>query len=63
MARYKRVYAVGRCAIEAKILGCEVLPYDERFPNPDVWTVLDSKMAAKILQSQLDIIDGGKNGN
>lgn len=57
MAKYKKVYAVGRCAIEAKILGCEVLPYDRRFPNPSVWKILDNKMAAKMLQLELDKID------
>lgn len=63
MAKYKKVYAVGRTAIEAKILGCEVLPYDTRFPDPSVWDVIDNRTAAKILQSYLDIIDGGKYGN
>lgn len=58
MAEYKKVYAVGRTAIEAKILGCEVLPYDPRFPDPERWKVLDNKDAAKLLQLQLDEIDG-----
>lgn len=62
MSKYKRVYAVGRCAIEAKILGCEVLPYDSRYPDPSVWKVLDNKEAAKILQKELDKIGGGRNG-
>lgn len=57
MAQYKKVYAVGRCAIEAKILGCEVLPYDPRFPDPDIWQVLDNKYAAYLLQEKLDEID------
>lgn len=57
MAQYEKVYAVGRCAIEAKILGCEVLPYDERFPDTERWQVLDNREAAKILQAQLDKID------
>lgn len=57
MARYKRVYAVGRTAIEAKILGCEVLPYDIRFPNPSIWRIFDSADAVKILQEKLDRID------
>ena len=61
MARYKKVYAVGRCAIEAKILGCEVLPYDERFPDPKIWKILDNKDAVKILQRELDRIDGTYN--
>ena len=58
MARYKRVYAVGRCALEAKVLGCEVMPYDPRFPDPDFWQVIDNGQAAEILQSKLDEIDG-----
>lgn len=58
MAKYEKVYAVGRCAIEAKILGCEILPYDDRFPDVDRWQVLDNKEAAKILQEELWWIDG-----
>lgn len=62
MAKYRRVYAVGRTAIEAKILGCEVLPYDPRFPDPSIWKVLDSMDAAKMLQQLIDKIDKkGKN--
>jgi len=57
MAKYKRVYAVGRSAIEAKILGCEVMPYDERFPDPDRWQILDTRDAARILQNKLNSID------
>ena len=57
MAKYKYVYAVGRTAIEAKILGCEVLPYDPRFPDPSVWQILDNKDAAKILQEAIDEIE------
>ena len=44
----------------AKCLGCEVLPYDDRYPNPDVWKVLDNKDAAKILQQKLERIEHGK---
>lgn len=62
MGKYRKVYAVGRTAIEAKVLGCEVLPYDPRFPNPEVWQILDNKDAAKILQKELDKYDKpGKN--
>lgn len=53
MARYDKVYAVGRAAIEAKILGCEILPYDPRFPDPGIWQVLNSREAAKILQEKI----------
>lgn len=58
LAQYERAYAVGRCAIESRILGCEVLPFDPRFPDPERWKVLDSRDAAGILQRQLDQIDG-----
>lgn len=57
LARYKRVYAVGRTAIEAKILGCEVMPYDPRYPDPERWQILDNKEAAAMLQLELDKID------
>ena len=58
MAEYEKIYAVGRCAIEAAALGCEVLPYDPRFPDPSIWEVIDNREAAKILQAKLDEIDG-----
>lgn len=58
VAEYRKVYAVGRAAIEAKILGCEILPYDERFPNPAIWKIMDNSEAVDILQEKLDAIDG-----
>lgn len=58
MAKYRRIYAVGRTAIEARILGCEILPYDPRFPDPSVWRVVDCADAAAMLQEMLDEIDG-----
>lgn len=57
LAKYKKVYAVGRTALEAKVLGCKILPYDPRFPNPEVWEVFDTLDAIKLLQAQLDEID------
>ena len=57
MAKYKQIYAVGRCALEAKALGCEILPFDRRFPDPSIWKVLDNCEAAEILQRELDRID------
>ena len=57
MGKYKQVYAVGRTAIEAKILGCEVLPYDPRFPDPNVWVILDNKDAAMILQKFINEVE------
>lgn len=58
MAQYQTVYAVGRCAIEAKILKCKLKAYDPRFPKVSRWKVLDNKDAAKMLQQMLDKIDG-----
>ena len=57
MARYQNVYAVGRTAIEAKVLGCRVLPYDPRFKDPNIWQILDNLEAAEILQHEIDKID------
>lgn len=61
MARYREVYAVGRTAIEARILGCEVLPYDPRYPDPSIWQILDNSDAAELLQFMLDRIDGRRS--
>lgn len=58
MAEYKTVYAVGRCALEAMALGCEIKPYDPRYPDVSIWKVIDNKDAAEILQKELDQIDG-----
>lgn len=61
VAEFKKVYAVGRCAIEARILGCDIGVYDPRYPDADLWQVIDNKDAAKMLQKELDKIDkGGK---
>lgn len=58
MAEYRKVYTVGRTALEALCLGAEeILPYDPRFPDPSIWKVLDTRDAAKILQKKLDEID------
>lgn len=57
MAKCRNVFAVGRCALEAKALGCNILPYDPRYPDPELWQVLDNREAAEILQKKLDEID------
>lgn len=62
IALYKRVYAVGRCALEAKILGCEILPYDSRYPDPSIWVVLDNSEVIPMLQKELDKLEV-KNGS
>ena len=61
MAHYKTIYAVGRTAIQAKILGCELKPYDNMYPDVNVWKVLDCKDAVTLLQQKLDEIDGINN--
>ena len=58
MAPYKKIYAVGRTAIQAKILGCEIGVYDEKYPDPKLWVPLDCREAAKMLQKKLKEIDG-----
>lgn len=58
LAEYRHVFAIGRTAIEAKILGCNILAYDPRFPDPGRWKILDNKDAAVILQRLLMEVDG-----
>lgn len=58
IADYEYLYAVGRTAIEGKILGCKILPYDERFPDPSIWKVKDCNDSAELLQQILINIDG-----
>lgn len=60
MAKYQKVYAVGRTAIEAKILGCKILAYDPRFPNPQRWQIRDSADMIPILQKKLDQAERSK---
>ena len=43
--------------IEAKILGLDILPFDSRYPNPNIWQPFDNKEAAKMLQRELNKID------
>lgn len=58
MSRYYEIYAVGRTAIEAKILGCKIKVYDERFPVPKFWQILDCYDASKILLNKLKKLGG-----
>lgn len=57
VAPYRECYAVGRSALEAKCLGCEVKVCDHRYPDPNFWKVIDNREAAKMLQSYLDLLD------
>lgn len=61
LAKYRRCFAIDRCAQEAKVLGCELLELDTRYSVDNVGQVLDNRDAAKILQKELDKIDGGEN--
>lgn len=56
MAKYEKAYAVGRCALEAKVLNCEIGIYDPRYPE-DIWEVYDNSEAALLLQKHLDFIN------
>ena len=57
MSHYRYVYAVGLTALEAKVLGCNVLPYDSRYPDPSVWKLYDIKQMVPVLQNLIDNID------
>lgn len=57
IAPYRICYAIGRSAMEAKALGCEVKNCDSRYYGVE-WPVLDNKEAASLLQETLDQIDG-----
>ena len=61
MAHYKKVYAVGRCAIEAKILGAELGFCDSRYPDTSFWKVVDNSEAAQMLQQFLNYYDKGES--
>lgn len=58
VAKYRRCYAIDRCAQECQVLGCELLDLDVNY-GCDSRAVLDNRDAAKILQKELDKIDGG----
>lgn len=58
IAKYKRCYAIGLCAIEAQVLGCKLEMSRYRYPDPEkAFPVFDCKDAAKMLQKELDKID------
>lgn len=57
IAKYKRAYAIDRCALEALVLGCELLPLEVGYHCDNVGQLLDNKDAAVLLQKELNIID------
>lgn len=62
LAKYEKAFAIDRCAQEAIVLGCELLEMETRYHCDEVGRVLDNRDAAKILQAELDKIDGGNDG-
>ena len=57
ISEYRELYAIGRCALEGLVLGCEIKPFYRVYPDPSYWKILDNKDAAKILQQELDRLD------
>ena len=61
LAKFRKAYAIDRCAIEAKVLGCELLELETAYSVDNVGSILDNRDAATILQKELDKLDkGGK---
>jgi hypothetical protein len=60
VAKYKRAFAIDRCAQEAIALGCELLPLETRYGCDNIGRLLDNRDAAQILQKELDKIDGSQ---
>lgn len=61
VAKYKRAYAIDRCALECLTLGLELLELPTRYHCENVGNVVDNRDAAKMLQQILNSIDGGDN--
>ena len=57
VAKYKTVYATGRCLLEAKCLGCKTINISEQTGIEDI---VDNKEAIKLLQQIINEIDGVK---
>ena len=57
VAKYKTVYARGRCLLEAKCLGCKTISTSKMTGSEDL---IDNKDAIKLLQNIINEIDGVK---
>lgn len=57
VAKYKKVYAIGRCALEAKCLNCEVISHKGEYINTK-FDLLDNKEVIPLIQRICDEIDG-----
>ena len=56
VAKYKNVYAIGRCALEAKCLGCKTVSHRGEYENTD-FKLLDNSEVIPMLQKIIDEID------
>ena len=57
VAKYKSCYAIGRCALEAKCLGCKVIPHEGEYEDVE-FPLYDNKEIISELQRLLNEIDG-----
>lgn len=57
VAKYKKVYAIGRCALEAKCLNCKVISHKGEYINTK-FDLLDNKEVIPLIQRICDEIDG-----
>lgn len=56
VAKYKKVYAIGRCSLEAQCLGCKVYPHDGEYQGVE-FKLLDNNDIIPELQRLVDEID------
>ena len=61
VAPYRKCYAIGRCALEALALGCEIMPFYHKWMEPSYWKLLSNQNAAVLLQKALGDIERGAN--
>ena len=61
VAKYRRAMAIDRCALECKVLGCELIPIDIRYHCDQVGRVIDNAEAAEMLQNALNKIEEVKH--
>lgn len=59
VAKYKNVYSIGRCALEAKCLNCKVKSHRGEYKNID-FKLLDNSEIIPLLQRLINEIDGVK---
>lgn len=56
IAHYKKVYAMGCTAVEARALGCKIMKRSEEY-DPEDFPLLDVKDAIRILQNKIDEVE------